>query len=157
MDIYHYLQKDHKKVSDLFTSILSTTDQEKRKELFEEVIEELLVHSKTEEATFYKAIENAGENPKEKITVNIEENMEEAHDEHDEIRKYIKILSKLPIESEEWIEKLGEFKHSVEHHVKEEEETIFQKAKKILSKEEENGLALEMETLKEKERNKNTK
>ncbi len=139
MNIYNYLKKDHKKVKELMEELLSSHDIEKRQQLFEEIKHELLLHAKTEQDTFYKALED--KKP-------AKENIEEAEDEHKEIEKYIKELSKLEFNSEEWIEKFGEFKHSVTHHVHEEEDMIFAKAKKILSDKKAEDLAVEMENLK---------
>jgi len=139
MDIYNYLKKDHKLVSTLMDTLLETKNIEERHELFEQIKHELLLHAKTEQDTFYKALESK------KPTG---ENIEEAEDEHKEIEKYLKKLSKLEFNSPEWLEQFGEFKHSVTHHVHEEEDIIFDKAKKVLSDKNANELALEMEKLK---------
>lgn len=143
MDIYSYLKKDHKKVKNLMEELLLSHNLDERMALFENIKHELLLHAKTEQDTFYKALEG-------KKTA--EENLEEAEDEHKEIEKYLKKLSALEFNSEEWIEQFGEFKHSVTHHVKEEEEMIFDKAKKILSDSKAENLAVEMEKLKHQEK-----
>lgn len=139
MDIYTYLKKDHRKVSKLMEDLLATKDQKVREGLFEEIKHELLLHAKTEQDTFYKALENR------KAT---EERIEAAEDEHKEIEKYLKKLANLEFGSEEWIEQFGEFKHSVSHHVEEEEDLIFPKAKKVLSEKQAKELAVEMDELK---------
>lgn len=144
MDIYTYLKKDHKKVADLMEQVLANKDASTRKSLFAEIKQELTLHADTEEATFYKAIEDA---TRSKV---VEEKMEHADEEHDEIREYLEKLSSTPIESEEWIEQFGEFKHSVTHHVDEEEGEIFEKAKKYLSDKKAKDLAAEMDALKKK-------
>jgi hemerythrin superfamily protein len=138
-DIYSYLKKDHKKVASLMESLLATNKKSEREKIFEEISNELLLHAKTEKATFYKALENP------KAT---HERIEEAEHEHKEIEKYIKKLSSVEFNSEEWIEQFGEFKHSVSHHVEEEEGMIFEKAKKILSSKRAHELAAEMDKLK---------
>lgn len=138
-DIYSYLKKDHKKVAALMESLLASDKKSERKKIFEEICHELLLHAKTEQATFYKALENP------KAT---HERIEEAEHEHKEIEKYIKKLSSIEFNSEEWIEQFGEFKHSVSHHVEEEEGMIFEKAKKILSEKRAHELASEMDQLK---------
>ncbi|MCE3232251.1 MAG: Hemerythrin cation binding domain protein [Rickettsiaceae bacterium] len=139
MDIYTYLKKDHKKVSDLMKELLATRSPEIREEIFEEIKEELLLHAKTEQATFYKALENKRQTGEE---------IEHAEDEHKEMEAYLKKLDKIDFNSENWIEQFGEFKHSVMHHVKEEEGEIFEQAKKILSERQAEKLAEEMEALK---------
>ncbi len=139
MNIYSYLKKDHKKVAGLKEALIATKDNNERMKLFEEIKHELLLHAKTEQDTFYKALEDR------KATG---EWIEEAEDEHKEIEKYLKKLAAIEFGSEEWIEQFGEFKHSVSHHVEEEEKIIFEKAKKILSDKKAEELATEMDDLK---------
>ena len=139
MDIYSYLKKDHKKVNQLMEKLLETDDAKERLDLFNEIKHELLLHATTEQDSFYKALEGKKA---------MGENIEEGQYEHKEIEKYIKELEKLEFNSEEWIEQFGEFKHSVTHHVHEEEGKIFEKAKKVLSDKKAQELAIEMEELK---------
>ena len=148
MDIYNYLKKDHRLVADLMESVVATPDAKKRSSLFAQIKQELTLHADTEEATFYKAIEDATRSQ------NVQEKMEHADKEHKEIREYLKKLSATPVASEKWIEQFGEFKHSVTHHVEEEEDDIFEKAKKYLSKEEAVQLAKDMEALKQEQKKK---
>lgn len=49
------------------------------------------------------------------------------------------------------MELIGEFKHAVTHHVKEEEEIVFAKAKKVLSSAQAKDLVSTMDKQKEKE------
>ena len=140
MDIYNYLKKDHQTVADLFEQILSTKSTNKRKSLFEEVAKELLLHADAENATFYEALRNHSKTS---------ERIQHAEKEHKEVKDYIAKLNRLSIESEKWVEQFGEFKHSVIHHVKEEEKDIFEEAKKVLSKEAAKQLAVDMETIKQ--------
>lgn len=148
MDIYNYLKKDHRLVADLMETLLATTDAAKRKMLFEQIKAELTLHADTEEATFYAAIERATRSKQ------VEEKMEHADEEHGEIRKYLDTLGSLPMDSEQWMEQFGEFKHSVTHHVKEEENEIFEKAKQYLNKEDAVRLAKEMDALKQQKKQK---
>ncbi|MFO1241749.1 MAG: hemerythrin domain-containing protein [Rickettsiales bacterium] len=141
MDIYAYLQKDHRHVSELMEKLLSARSKTRRKAIFDEICSELTLHAETEEATFYKALEKKSQT---------EEKMEHAHEEHDEIREYMDKLDVISMESEKWIETFGEFKHAVEHHVHEEEESIFKKAKSILNHAQAVQLAKDMDALKKK-------
>lgn len=142
MDIYNYLKKDHKKVADLMQQVIDTKEPGERQALFETIKQELTLHADSEEKTFYDAIEKATRSK------SVEEQVEHAHHEHDEIREYLQKLSTTPIEDELWIETFGEFKHSVTHHVEEEEGEIFEKAKKYLSSHEATKLAKDMDALK---------
>jgi hemerythrin superfamily protein len=139
MNIYNYLKRDHRTVAELFDKILSTKSLEKRKSMFQEVANELLIHAETENATFYAALKEHEET---------EEIIEHAEKEHAEVKKYIAKIRGLSIESEKWLEQFGEFKHSVTHHVEEEEGDIFEKARKVLETEQENQLAIDMDALK---------
>lgn len=139
MNIYNYLKKDHRAVAELFDKILSTKSLEKRKSMFQEVADELLIHAETENATFYATLKEHEETA---------EIIEHAEKEHAEVKQYIGKLSGLSIESEKWLEQFGEFKHSVTHHVEEEEGDIFEKAKKVLTPEQARQLAIDMDALK---------
>ncbi|MBP2159201.1 MULTISPECIES: hemerythrin domain-containing protein [Asticcacaulis] len=142
MDIYNYLKKDHQKVADLMEQVIASKDPAERQSLFETIKMELTLHADTEEQTFYKAIEDATRSKQ------VEEKIEHANHEHDEIREYLEKLSTTPVTDELWLETFGEFKHSVTHHVEEEEGEIFEKAKKYLSSQEAKDLAKEMDALK---------
>lgn len=146
MDIYNYLKKDHRKVADLMDQVVASQNPAERQALFGQIKTELTLHADTEEATFYKAIEDATR------AKAVEEQMEHAHHEHDEIREYLEKLSTTPVEQEAWIETFGEFKHSVAHHVEEEEQDVFEKAKKYLSSEEATQLAKDMDALKKQQK-----
>jgi len=141
MDIYSYLKKDHRKVSDLMEQLLAARSTARREQIFDEINEELTLHADTERATFYAALENEEET---------EEKIEEAEDDHDEITEYLETLSATPVENAKWLEMFGEFKHAVEHHVKDEEERIFEKARQVLDDDEAEQLAWDMESLKER-------
>lgn len=146
MDIYNYLKKDHRKVAELMEAVVSSKSPSEREELFTEIKYELTLHAETEEKTFYKAVEE--------LTKETEEKIEHAEEEHDEIKKYLKELSSITLSDELWIEKFGEFKHSVSHHVDEEEGQIFEKAKKYIKGKKAEDLAAEMDALKQKKQKK---
>ncbi|MBX9805844.1 MAG: hemerythrin domain-containing protein [Alphaproteobacteria bacterium] len=140
MNIFTYLKRDHETVAELFDKILSTRSSDKRKAIFDEVAKELLIHIQAESSTFYEAL-RAFEEAAELIG--------HAEKEHTEVKDYITKIYKISIESEKWIEQFGELKHSVTHHVEEEEGDIFEMAKRVLSNEQATQLALDMRTLKE--------
>jgi hemerythrin superfamily protein len=136
-----YLKKDHQTVADLFEKILATKSMTKRTTLFEEVKKELLLHAESETTTFYAALKEHEET---------EEGTNHAEKEHTEVKEYLAKLSRLSIEGEKWMEQFGELKHSVSHHVAEEEGEIFDKAKKVLNKDQAKQLAIDMEAAKQK-------
>lgn len=145
MDIYTYLKKDHDKVDKLMKAITEAKTPEDRKELFDTMSAELLLHASTEEQTFYQALEERGGKQ-------LQEKAGHAEEEHDEIESLIQQLRKSsPVESA-WLITFGTLKHAVEHHVEEEEGEIFEKAKKILSDPQAEKLAEEMDLLKKQRR-----
>ena len=139
MDIYSYLKKDHRKVSDMMEQLVAARSLSRREDLFYDIMEELTLHAETEQATFYAALEDADE---------AAERIEDAEEEHDEIKDYLKRLSNMSMESEKWLITFGELKHAVEHHVEEEEGRVFEKARQVLSDDEAEELAEEMDRLK---------
>lgn len=140
MDIYSYLKKDHRKVQDLLEEVLAAKSSARREIIFEKIQEELTLHSEAEEATFYAALQDAEET---------EEWIEDAEDDHEEMKAYMEQLSSMSADSEKWLEIFGEFKHAVEHHVKDEEGRIFDKARDVLDDDEAEQLVEEMERMKE--------
>jgi hemerythrin superfamily protein len=148
MDIYNYLKKDHRLVADMMEQVVASQDPNERQALFEKISMELTLHADTEEKTFYKAVEDATR------ARAVGEQMEHAHEEHDEIREYLAKLASMPVAEESWIETFGEFKHSVTHHVEEEEGDVFEKARKYLDHDEAMQLARDMEALKKQARTK---
>lgn len=142
MNIYNYLKKDHRNVADLMEQVVASKTSAQRKQLFHEIKYELTLHADTEEMTFYKTVEHMAR------TKSTEEKIDHAHDEHDDIRHYLEVLTNLPVESDMWLVTFGEFKYAVTHHVEEEETELFERAKKYLTEEQEQSLAREMDRLK---------
>lgn len=145
MDIYAYLKKDHRKVEDLFEKLASARSDATRKECLKTIREELLLHAKTEEATFYAALEEkVQDQPLEML-------MPEAEKEHDGVRKLFDQIDSNKVGSAKWLLLVGQLKQAVEHHVEEEEENIFKEARKLLSDDEARELARQMDELKQQE------
>jgi hemerythrin superfamily protein len=144
MDIYNYLKKDHRMVAKMFDQVMKSKSTAECKKLMKEIESELSLHAETEEKTFYTALR--GKNAE------LSDKMQHAKKEHDEIRSYISKIERVKHGSPEWYECLGEFKHSVTHHVDEEEDEIFDMAKKVLSKSEAVALAERMDALKQKKK-----
>lgn len=141
MDIYNYLKKDHKLVEELMRKIISTISLDKRKDYFDEMKKELLLHAETEHQTFYQALRDNGDDE-------LKEKIKHADKEHSEVEEYLSKITRMSVEGEKWLEQFGELKHAVDHHVEEEEKEIFKMAKEILSDEQAEKLAKEMAELK---------
>ncbi|MBA3662022.1 MAG: hemerythrin domain-containing protein [Gammaproteobacteria bacterium] len=141
MDIYEYLKMDHKKVTKLFKLFESAPTERNQLEIYKMIRNELTIHAKSEEATFYKALEKHAESLPdtrhgEKEHVGIMNKLAEI-DMHKQISNTMKKL-------------ILELKQLVEHHVSEEEGKLFKDAKKVLTDKEAYILKLQMHDYKEK-------
>jgi len=142
MDIYKLLRDDHSKVKSLFKELEDTTERavKTREHLFATLKMELTVHSEAEEKFLYPRLTEAEETRE--ITL-------EGIEEHNVVKKLLIELDEDPKGTEEWAAKLKVLQENVEHHVKEEEGEMFKKAKKVLSDEEAEAIADDVESFKQ--------
>ncbi len=143
MNAFQLLKEDHKKVSGIFQQLEPTTERalKTREELFTKLKQELDIHTQIEETIFYPAIKDAHETRE--ITL-------EGFEEHHVVKLLLKELEDMPVDTEQWAAKLKVLQENVEHHVEEEEEEMFQKARQVLSEEEINDLGAQMEAEKQR-------
>ncbi|MFL6253707.1 MAG: hemerythrin domain-containing protein, partial [Pyrinomonadaceae bacterium] len=97
-------------------------------------------HAKIEESIFYPAIKQAAET---------REIVLEGFEEHHVIKMLLNELDSMPVDTEQWAAKLKVLKENVEHHVEEEEQEMFQKAREVLSEDDIKRFGAEMEQMKE--------
>lgn len=119
-DAIALLRADHKEVSDLFADYEKTHSNAKKKALVAKICSELSVHTQIEEEIFYPAITTA---LKDKLLV------PEATIEHGGIKDLIAQLEGAEPDGEMYDAKVKVLSEYVEHHVKEEQTGMFQKAK----------------------------
>lgn len=143
MDAIGLLENDHKKMKKLLEEIDSTGDAAKvtREKLFARIREELRVHELIEEKIFYPALKD---HPKAKDVVL------EGYEEHHAVDVLLEELEDVPFDDERWGPKMTVIKENIEHHIEEEEEEMFKKARSILDDDELDRLGHEMTDLKEK-------
>lgn len=138
------LKEDHEKVKHLLDE-LSHTDsraEKKRTELIEKISEELRIHTKIEEEIFYPAFRAAG-NKEEKVMFH------EATEEHRAVEELIlPDLEGTPVTTDAFSGRAKVLKEMIEHHVTEEEEEMFVKAKELLSESELQELGARMQEMK---------
>lgn len=118
---FEILKEDHQKVKKLFSQVESGS-----KEVFSQIEEELKVHMDAEEKFLYPALEKHDKELKEKVL--------EAFEEHHVAKQSIKEISKVSQSDEHWKAKVSVLKEMIDHHVEEEEKTLFPMAKKALDK-----------------------
>lgn len=124
MDIYDYLKMDHDKVAHLFSLFEKSKLEQRKKEIATLISKELLVHAHAEQETFYKKLSQFDET-KEAVT--------HGKKEHQEIEEQIQLITNAKDNQRD--EAVLKLKELVDHHVKEEENEIFKKAKKVISEE----------------------
>jgi iron-sulfur cluster repair protein YtfE (RIC family) len=128
MNVFDILKEDHKKVADIFEKLEPTTERavKTREELFARLKTELDVHALVEEKVLYPALEQ------------IEETRDialEGFEEHRIVKQLLAEMDDMAKDSEQWTAKLTVLKENVEHHVEEEENEMFKKARAALNKE----------------------
>ena len=145
MNAFTLLKQDHDRVADLLEKIDKTTERglKTREDLFTKLKSELDVHAKIEETIFYPAIENEDETRD--ITL-------EAFEEHRLVKQLLSELESMSKDDEQWTAKFTVLKENVEHHVEEEEGEMFEKARKVLSKEDQETLGTRLEQAKNEEK-----
>ena len=144
MNAFTLLKADHKKVAGILEKIDATTERgvKTREELFTQLKTELDVHAQIEETIFYPAIENADETRD--ITL-------EAFEEHRLVKQLLGELEAMDKGDEQWTARFTVLKEQIEHHVEEEEDDMFPKAKKVLGEEEAEALGTRLEEAKTQE------
>ena len=144
MDAIKLLKDDHKNMKKLLNEVESTDKRStvERKELFERIRGELQVHEKIEEEIFYPALK---EHPKAKDIVL------EGYEEHHAVDVLLDELDDVAFDDERWAPKMTVIKENIEHHIEEEEEDMFEKARSVFSDDELNELGDRMEKLKNTE------
>lgn len=114
------LRADHKLVSNLFAEYEKARSTGKKKELVARICQELSVHAQVEEEIFYPAVKKA---LKDKQLV------PEATVEHATLKALIAQVEGVEPDGEMFDAKIKVLSEYVEHHVKEEQNEMFPKAK----------------------------
>jgi hemerythrin-like domain-containing protein len=142
MDAIKLLEDDHKNMKKLLEEIESTDEgsTSKRKELLERIRAELQVHEKIEEEIFYPAL---------KVHPKAKEIVMEGYEEHHAVDVLLDELDDVAFDDERWAPKMTVIKENIEHHIEEEEEEMFKKARSIFDDDELNVIGDRMEELKD--------
>ena len=121
MEATAMLRADHKKVAGLFDAFEKTNSAARKKKIVSEICMELTVHATLEEEIFYPAV---------KAALKDHELVPEATVEHGSVKDLIAQVKDVEPDGEMYdarVKVMGEF---VKHHVKEEQNEMFPKAKK---------------------------
>ena len=137
MDAFTLLKNDHAEAAAMFQQLESTSEQDaaRRQQVFAQLQQALDIHAHIEETLLYPTLKQAAETRE--ITV-------EAYEEHQEMKDLLAELS----------DTHAELKDTVEHHVEEEENEMFEQARSVLSPQQLADLGARMEQEKKQQQQK---
>jgi len=114
------LKEDHEKVKGLFEQFEKAKSEDEKEEIADQVDLELRVHSMIEEEILYPAIKDIDS----EITA-------ESFEEHGVIEELLNELATMDLEEDQFSAKFKVMKENVEHHIEEEETSMFPKCPSI--------------------------
>jgi len=137
MNALDLLKQQHEEVRSLFGQVEQADDPEEKAELVQDLADNLAAHATIEEKIFYPAA--YGEETKEEL--------HEAVEEHLAAKRLLADLIEMGPEDEQFDAKVSVLKEQIEHHVHEEEGTLFGKVKRELDDATLESLGSQMEEL----------
>jgi hemerythrin superfamily protein len=117
MNVLDLLITDHSEVSALVDELLGTTDAERRRELADTIIGELVRHSVAEETIVYPAMR--------KHLPNGDEAVEHDTDEHKQLEQIMKQMEDVKVGDESFLPLVRQLKEVLDDHVSDEENEQF--------------------------------
>lgn len=143
-DALSVLQSDHERVKQLLAKLLGTTPRaaKTREKLVGEIEKELLAHARIEEEIFYPRFREAAEKGDEALFF-------EAKEEHHVVELVLPELKQVDPHSPGFAAKALVLQELVEHHVREEEQEMFPRAKELFSQEELQALGEQLKNRKQ--------
>lgn len=114
--ILQLIDTDHREIEQIFDDIEEVDDADQLYELFNQLYKETNLHSQAEELVFYPALREYEDT---------EDIIEEAESEHEEAEVILEQMKALSPDSEEFVEKIGELREAIMHHLEEEEDEVF--------------------------------
>ena len=138
MDIFEELHAEHQEIA----ALIATLEEKGRNEkTFETLRTRLTAHSKAEEQVFYKRLETEE---------SVRDTVLEGFEEHKVVVRLLADMAQTTEDEEKFAAKVTVLKESVEHHVEEEEGTLFEGARPLLADGEPESLYEEFEAAKSK-------
>jgi hemerythrin superfamily protein len=127
-DIYTRLKNDHEAVANILQQLLEmktgTTNTVQRQTLFTELKDSLSRHSTAEEEIFYTPLRERNET---------RDLIRDGQKEHERLETLLNELDRMEKDDAAWGAQLHILKGIIEHHVHEEEEKVFPRAKNIFT------------------------
>jgi hemerythrin-like domain-containing protein len=119
MNVFEHLVQEH----DQAKQVMEQLKEKPQKRMFEQLKSALEQHIGGEERVVYKAMDKFPE-----LHTHVLESLEE----HRVARRLLGEIAKLELRDEVWQAKFKVLKEGVEHHIQEEEETIFPEAQRLI-------------------------
>jgi hemerythrin superfamily protein len=134
MDAIALLQSDHQEVEQLFRQFEKLTERahKSKEKIVDKVIRELAIHSAVEEMLFYPAVRTAALKTSVRTLKEAAETVLESLEEHHVVKWTLSELEKMDPEDERYDAKFKVLMESVRHHVEEEQDELFPKARRLL-------------------------
>src|SRR3954447_13942866 len=150
MDATALLQRDHEAVERLFRQFEKLTGRahKSKEKIVLKIIRELAVHSAVEEMLFYPAVRTAGMKAASRAGKQAAETILESLEEHHIVKWTLSELEKMKPDDERYDAKVKVLMESVRHHVEEEQDELFPKARRLLGPKMLEELGLRMEKAK---------
>lgn len=140
MDAIELLMADHRKVDGIFQQFEKGGNTQEFDQLFQQLKEELTVHSKIEEQVFYPAVRNNQD------TAGL---VEESYREHAQIEQLLQQIPSLDNTSTEWGQQMTELMREVQQHVQEEETQLFPRVREHFNPDQLQQLGQQLQQLKD--------
>lgn len=140
MDIFKHIESEHRRIEALMDQV-TTGNGHTREELYLEMKEAILQHSRAEEQAFYPDLQHAandvggsesdelGEAALEMIDL-----VAEARSDHTMIEQLLRDLDDQSFGSAEWLMTFNELRETVENHLEMEEGEVFDDARALLGR-----------------------
>ena len=142
--IYDAIQEDHQTHRTLLNQIAETSgDSEERRKAWKAFYEDVKSHAAAEEETFYSKLMNK--------TWGQDAARHSVH-EHQQMDDIMEELNEMDMSSPGWLTRFKTLKHDYEHHMEEEEDEVFARAREVIPESEIEGYGDRFNARKEEER-----
>jgi hypothetical protein len=142
--IYDAIKADHDDHRELLARIAETSgDSEERREAWESFYHDVKSHAAAEEETFYsKLISETWGQDAARHSVH----------EHQQLDDILEELNEMDMASPGWMTRFKTLRHDYEHHIDEEEDEVFTRAKEVIGAEHNDKFGARFEARKKEER-----
>ncbi len=126
-NVYERIKQDHDVHRQLLDGIADTTgDSQQRRKLWTQFYYDVKSHAAAEEETFYSKLMEDPDG---------QDDARHSVSEHKELDDIMEELQSTDFSSPGWLTRFGTLKHDYEHHMEEEENEIFSKARELFNDE----------------------